>query len=432
MASTTGLENTMSAAMLTLGQESWGWFDHLMLRAPTSSTVAGHTDWMYMFIWWFSVVWFVFLMGLMFYFVVKYRRRPGKIAPRSTSHHTPLEVAWTIVPTLCLAFIFVEGFRGYMVKVASPGDAMELKLTGYKWSWDMQYPNGLTINRGVPKSSVVIGAEPAPVFYVPAETPIRLRMNSTDVMHAFWIPDFRVKADLIPNRYTSMWFEAMAPDPNRAGVTVKYHPKSKEEAERNKATDKMAPEFIEELAGIPYTDHWVFCAEYCGTSHSEMAAVIRVVPAEGYTRWMGVMNQLTQPSDPIELGKIQYRGKCIACHSVDGSKNTGPTWQNMFGYEVEFTDGSKYTAEQMSDTTFFANYIRESTRAPSVKVVKGYGNNMNAFSTAQLSEKQLDAIIAYMMSPELTDRPPQTNPFAAPPAEAPSEGNATRPPAPQG
>lgn len=396
--------------------ESFGLFERLNLRAPAHTEVARDTDSMYMWLWWFCIAWFVFLMGLMVLFVLKYRRKPGQIAPVSSSHNARLEIAWTIIPTLMLVYIFFRGFEGFMEKVAPPGNAMELKLTGYKWSWDMEYPNGLVINRGVPGSSVVIGAEAAPVFYVPADVPIRLRMNSTDVMHAFWIPDFRVKADLVPNRYTAMWFKAKKPAEAGPGITVKRHPKSEAEAIANSLGDKMAPPFVPELAGIEYTDHWVFCAEYCGTSHSEMAAVIRVVPMEGYSRWLAATNDMIQNKlPPQQLGEMVFKGKCISCHSIDGSANTGPTWKNLYGHEVEFTDGTKYTAEQMSDPVFFANYVAESVRVPSAHIVKGYGNNMNAFSESQVSQKQLEALIEYMKSPALSDKAPPPAPGA--PAE---------------
>ena len=396
-------------ATLATATTDWSMWDKKWLREPAMTEAANDTDYMFMWLWWFCVIWFVGLMGIMAYFCIVYRRKPGKIAERSASHNLTLELAWTIIPTLFLVWIFFKGFWGYMEKMvpASAGNAMELKLTGYKWSWDLEYPNGLVINRGV--SSTSFGAEAVPVFYVPADVPVKLRMNSTDVMHSFWIPDFRVKQDLIPNRYTGMTFTAIGPKDGMPGVLV--HPSSKEEETRNRAyvpgssLGRIAPEYVPELAGVKYTDHWVFCAEYCGTYHSEMAAVIRVVSQEDYDKWMAYMVKRSTPTDPVEWGKLLYKGKCMSCHSVDGSKNTGPTWKNLYGYQHDYTDGKKIVADD--------NHIVESIRNPGLHVRVGYANNMNAFSEAQMPAKQVEAIIAYMKS--LSDRGPKT---------APSEGDA--------
>jgi cytochrome c oxidase subunit II len=399
---------TTHATLASATTEMSMW-DKKWLREPAMTEAAKDTDYMFMWLWWFCVIWFVGLMAIMVFWCIKYRRKPGKIADRSPSHNLPLELAWTIIPTLFLVWIFFKGFWGYMEKMvpASAGNALELKVTGYKWSWDMEYPNGLVLNRGI--SSTSFGGEAVPVFYVPADVPVKLRMNATDVMHSFWIPDFRVKQDLVPNRYTGMTFTAIGPKDGAPGVHT--HPASEDEAKRNRAPvpgsslGRIAAEFIPELAGAKYTDHWVFCAEYCGTLHSEMAAVIRVVSKEDYDKWMASMIKRSTPTDPVEWGKLLYRGKCMSCHSVDGSKNTGPTWLNMWGYEFEHADGSKH----MSDD----NHIVESIRNPAKHVRKGYANNMNAFSEAQLPAKQVEALIAYMKS--LSDKAPKV---------APSEGDA--------
>lgn len=389
-------------ATLATAPADWSMWEKKWLREPAMTEAARDTDYMFMWLWWFCVIWFVGLMGIMAYFCIKYRRKPGKIAERSASHNLTLELAWTIIPTLFLVWIFFKGFWGYMEKMVPTGTAMELKLTGYKWSWDMEYPNGLVVNRGFLNTS--FGNEPVPVFYVPANTPIKLRMNSTDVMHAFWIPDFRVKQDLVPNRYTGMTFTAIGPRDGEPGVMS--HPATEDEAKRNRSpvagasNARIAPEFVPELAGVKYTDHWVFCAEYCGTNHSEMAAVIRVVSPEDFQTWLAWAAKKSTPTDPIEWGKLLYKGKCASCHTVDGGKNTGPTWLNLYGYEHDYTDGTKIVADD--------NHIVESIRNPGKHVRAGYANNMNAFSEAQLNPKQTEAIIAYMKS--LSDKGPKTTP----------------------
>lgn len=399
--------------MTALGRplpEDWGFWERLWLQAPAATETAKDTDWMFMALWWFCVVWFVLLMGLMTYFVVKYRRRPGRIAPNSASHNGPLEVAWTIVPTIFLVIMFFMGMRGYMDKMVAPGDALELRLTGYKWSWDLEYPNGVKMGKSI--DPVVLGSQPIPVFYVPAETPIRLRMNSIDVLHAFWIPDFRIKQDLVPNRYTSLWFKAEAPAANG-----KVHPASLAEAQALRdryPLNKALPDFTDDravLAGVPFEDHIVYCAEYCGTEHSEMWAIIRVVPYDGYQKWMSYIAKKTRPSDPVELGKLVYKSRCASCHSVDGSKNTGPTWLDTYGAEHEMTDGSKVLVDE--------NYIRQSIRMPAARIVKGYPNGMSVFSEGIVSEDEVNGVIAYMKT---------ISKFAPAPVDGPAgEAKATEP-----
>lgn len=384
-------------SMLTKGF----WFDTWM-GERTGSSLGHDTDWMFMWLWWFCVVWFVGLMGLMMYFVIKYRRRPGRIAPMSANHNSKLEIFWTIVPTLFLVWIFWEGMRGYMEKMVAPPNAMELKLTGFKWSWRLEYPGGIEIDRGSSVGFVAKdAAESIPVFYIPADTPIRLKMNSQDVMHAFWIPSFRTKQDLVPNRFTGMYFRS---DPlDMSSPKIKRHPKSKAEA-------TWDCQFVEGLADKPYIDHWIFCAEYCGTGHSEMAGVLRVVDSADYKIWLNAQ------ANPVGLedwqkGERIYKARCSSCHTTDGAGSTGPSWKNLLGYEHSYTDGAKIVADD--------NHVLESVRMPNKHIRADYpGGGMTAFAENQLSNKQIGYVIAYMA--RLSDKAPKTEaaPADAKPAEA--------------
>jgi cytochrome c oxidase subunit II len=336
----------------------------LWFRGPATTAEGQHTDWVYIAIFWFCTAWFVLLMGLMFYWVVRYRRRPGTIAPASPNHSTKLEIVWTVVPTLCLVPMFIVGFQGYMHKMVAPGDAIELSVSAYKWNWDLEYPNG-----SQSRESTTIGSRPVPIFYMPADRPIKLRMNSRDVMHAFWVPDFRIKADIMPNRYTSVWFNTSLPAD--AATLGEAH-----------GLNESSP-----MWGVPYSDHWVFCAEYCGNEHSEMAAVIRVVPEDKWNQWLGTIG--TAGLSPIDLGKFIYQRKCASCHTIDGSKGTGPTWLNKWGYESKYTDGSTAIMDE--------NSARESILVPAKKIVEGYSNQMTSFQ-GQIKDNELEAIFAYMKS----------------------------------
>ncbi|MBS0196362.1 MAG: cytochrome c oxidase subunit II [Planctomycetes bacterium] len=367
-----------TAAPLFTAEENL--FHRLFFLKSGGSDFAVHTDETYMWIWWFCVAWFVFLMGLMVYFVVKYRRKRGQIAPQSSSHNTALEVAWTVIPTLMLVYIFFRGFWGYMDKVIAPGEALEYTLIGKQWQWQMIYPNG----EDTPVVTTLGAKSSVPVYYLPAEVAIRLRMNSQDVMHAFWVPDFRTKQDVLPNRYTTMWFRPKAPPEG-----AKVHPKSEMEAK----SAKSAP-FIPGLEGVPYEDHWVFCAEYCGDEHSEMAAILRVVPEDAWKKWMDwvTSGDALKGVPPEKIGEKLYQRNCQSCHSINGSDGTGPSWKNMYGHDAALRDG---TSVKVDD-----NYIRESILNPTAKVVKGYAPAMPVFN---LKEKQILQLIAYMKT--LSDAP---------------------------
>ncbi len=323
-----------------------GWMHDLWFRGnPPASAEALRADAVWAMILWTCIGWFVFLMTLMVVFVVRYRRRPGVPAPRSPAHCTWLEIAWTIVPTGFFVWMFFAGFDGYIRQMVAPGDAIEMKVTGLKWDWQMTYPNGAES----PEKDVV-GAKPIPVFVMPAETPVRLRMSSVDVTHAFWIPAFRVKQDVYPNRYTTVWFRS---GPPANGVSE---------------------------------DRLVFCAEYCGNQHSEMAAILRFVPKDVYLKTIDGWN--TAGLTPEMLGQFLWKSRgCISCHSSDGSAGTGPTWKGVFGKTEQFEDGSSATVD--------ATYLAESMKIPLAKVVKGYPKTM---PLTALSDRELEGLIAYIKS----------------------------------
>ncbi|CAG0998534.1 cytochrome c oxidase subunit II [Phycisphaerales bacterium] len=372
-----------------------GFWRDLWLRSPSPTENGRETDSMFMFLWWFCVAWFVLLMALMVYWVIKYRRRPGTDAVQSPSHNTPLEVIWTVVPSLMLVYIFFRGFWGYIDKIVSPGDAVEMQVIGSKWSWDLRYPNGMQS-----PMTDKIGFNDIPVFYMPAKTNIRLKMQSSDVLHAFWVPDFRIKQDVVPNRYMTVWFNAEGPKDGDPGT--KKHPSvvaGSEEAKKH-------PELLV-LSGKPYTQHYVFCAEYCGQQHSEMAALIRVVSEDVYKDWL---EKIGTPSDPIELGKRVFKTKCASCHTLDGSRSTGPSWLDMYGRTETLTDGTTVVVDDA--------YILESIFEPAKKIVKTYENgNMTSFR-GLVSPDQVQGLIAFMKS--ISQHAPKTEvPAGGTPAEAP-------------
>jgi len=160
---------------------------------PPGSTIAGEVDALFYFIFYASLVLFAIVMMATIYFIIRYRRRGEKELTSGVAHNTKLELAWTIIPTILVFIVFVWGFKTYLKMHVIPADALEIKATGQKWFWTFDYPNGANnINDLV----------------VPVGKPVKLLLSSQDVIHSFFVPDFRVKMDVLPNRYTMTWFEA--------------------------------------------------------------------------------------------------------------------------------------------------------------------------------------------------------------------------------
>ncbi|MEQ9206443.1 MAG: cytochrome c oxidase subunit II [Phycisphaerales bacterium] len=374
--------------MPTLAEANMSFFQKIIFGGHGASEAAAWSDGLFMMILWFSIICFVILMALMVYWVIKYRRKPGVPAQPSPHHNLNLEILWTVVPSASMLVMFVLGFRGYAMKMVSPESAMELKVDAWKWAWKVTYPNGATspetnflsvydnmaqVETGEADTWVKATGLEYPVFYVPEDTAVRLRMHSQDVIHSFWIPEFRTKMDVMPNRYTGYGFQT----PKLRSSDI--------------VTDNTTGQQIQGR------DMWIFCAEYCGDEHSRMAATLRVVPDEIY---QAKIKEWATPKDPIELGKSIHKTMCAICHSVDGTPGTGPTWASTngttgFGYEAALSDGSTVQRD--------ANYIRESILDPNAKVVSGYVPSMPSFQ-GQLSDTDIEGLLRYIES--LSDRDP--------------------------
>ncbi len=341
-----------------LAQESirkW-WF------TDQASTVASDNDALFMFIFWVSVFFFVLVMGLVVYFSVKYRRKPGVAQQRSAAHHTPLEVTWTVGPCFLLLIMFVWGFKGFIDLQVNPAKGEEILLTASQWSWAATYDNGASHGG----DTVRLADMDVPIIRVPANTPVNLLMTSRDVIHSFFVPDFRVKMDIFPNRYATAWFESTS-----------------------EPVEHFDPLTNESLG--KWIDHTLFCTEYCGDSHSQMLAVIRVMPPSDFIAWKAqAANIFKDELRPSEVGAKLYRAKgCNACHTVDGAASTGPTWLDLYGSERAFSNASAVTADE--------NYIRESVYEPAAKLREGYPNQMQTYQ-GLINDKELFALISYMKS----------------------------------
>lgn len=306
---------------------------------PEGSTLAGEVDALFYFIYYASAVLFSIVIGLTIFFVIRYRRRQQTGKTYSKDHSLGLEIVWTVIPTILILIVFVWGFRTYMRMNVVPRDALEVKVTAQKWFWTFDYENG---------------ANAVNELVVPVDQPVKLVMSSRDVIHSLFVPNFRMKMDVLPNRYTITWFEA-----TRTG------------------------EFN------------LFCTEYCGTGHSEMIGKVKVVTEREYEEFLAAGAGPAEGESLAAYGERLYTSRaCNTCHSLDGTANVGPTFQGLWGRQEAMASGEFITVDE--------NYIRESILEPQAKVVAGYQPVMPTYQGI-LGDREIDALIAFFKSLEGAD-----------------------------
>jgi cytochrome c oxidase subunit 2 len=268
------------------------------------------------------------------YFAWAYRMKgpDDRTSPIRGNHR--LEIIWSVIPSILLVVMFAWGFEAFMEQQRAPADAIDIDITGQKWSWTMTYENG-----GQDGNHLV----------VPVNQPVELTMHSVDVLHSFFIPAFRVKRDVLPNRYTTIWFEA-----TQLGS---FH---------------------------------IFCTEYCGDLHSNMIGTVDVVSQEEYDEYLSTLQGCAEGETLADCGARVYTSNgCNACHSVTGDIVIGPSFLGLFGTERNFEDGTTALADE--------NYIRQSLMEPNSQVVQGFDPVMPTFA-GRIDEDQLTALIAFIRS----------------------------------
>jgi len=326
-----------------------------------ASTYASDVDWAFYFVYWVCVAMFVLIMALLIVFTLRYRRRKTQKLQKAATHSTTLELTWSIIPTFVVFFMFYMGFRGYVNMYTAPPNAYEINVTAYKWGWAFMYPNGYVDEN----------------LHVPKDRPVRLVLSSQDVIHSLFIPNFRIKRDCVPGRYNKMWFQAT------------------EEGE------------------FP-----LYCAEYCGTQHSDMFAKVVVEDATKFASWLEKASAWVESMPPVEAGAKLYtvRG-CAQCHTLDGSIRIGPSFKNIFGHEQALKDGSKVVVEE--------NYIRDSLLDPGRQVVAGFDNVMPTYK-GRLKDIEITALIEYIKS--LSDHYEPSPGGSVPPQDETGTGAGDAPP----
>ncbi|MHC4823925.1 MAG: cytochrome c oxidase subunit II [Planctomycetota bacterium] len=310
-----------------------------------ASRNASVVDELFYFIFYVSLFAFIAIVLATAIFAVKYRRGKVGMEPEDSPHHsTSIEIVWSVIPALFMVVMFWYGFKGYVDVRTVPDNAYEIQVKAKKWDWKFVYPEGIDSFGG--NVDIKDGGEG---MVVPIGRPVSVRLESSDVLHSFFIPDFRVKMDVVPGRYTYAWFEATKP-----GVYPLY------------------------------------CAEYCGTRHSRMLGQVRAVPEEEFQLWLESQKVDLATLPPAEAGAVVFaKNGCVACHSISGADGIGPALDGKYGATEALTDGTTVTVDD--------NYIRESILDPNAKVVAGYKPEMNSFA-GQLNDDEISYLIAYLKS----------------------------------
>ncbi|MCE5268158.1 MAG: cytochrome c oxidase subunit II [Planctomycetaceae bacterium] len=318
----------------------------IALFPPRASTTASQVDMLFLFLLTVCGAVTLLVAVLLVYFAIRYRRRSGEVGnPPKTDASDALEWFWTLTPLLFFAGMFIWGAKVYFGAYRPPDDAATIYVVGKQWMWKFQHPEG---QREIDS------------LHVPLGRPIRLLMTSEDVIHSLFIPDFRIHMDLLPGRYTSVWFK-----PTRVGM------------------------------------YRLFCSQYCGTNHAGMTGVVVVMEPADYQKWL---HESAEGSMALQGRKVFLKYRCISCHSGDAG-GRAPTLGGLFGNIVVLNDGRTVKADEY--------YIRESIVYPSAKIVAGYENIMPTYQ-GQVSEEEIFQLIAYLQSLKPGETPSRVESFPPP------------------
>jgi cytochrome c oxidase subunit 2 len=312
---------------------------HLLLFPGRASSIAPHVDAVMFFVLAIAIFFSALIAILIVGFSIKYHYRRQADRSNAPTFNLAIELVWTGVPLVLVLVMFGWGARVYINEHQPPPGALEIYVLGKQWMWKVQHPEG---------------AREINSLHIPVGRPVKLIMTSQDVIHSFYVPDFRVKQDVLPGRYSSEWFEATAPG--------RYH---------------------------------LFCAEFCGTLHSGMVGWVTAMKPTEYARWLA--NPEAQPGlssgqagvSMVASGERLFtRLACVTCHRADGH-GTGPALNGLIGSRVRLANGRALTADEA--------YIRESIVHPMRDVVRGYQPTMPTFE-GQVGEEELMQLVAYIKS----------------------------------
>jgi len=315
------------------------WLTHFALFPPEASSIAPYADALYFFLILISLVGMVIVTALIVGFSCMYRKEKNPEATQIEGS-TLLEATWTIIPLALFMICFVWGALLYFRIYNPPTNAMNIYIVGKQWMWKAEHPDG---------------QHEIDALHVPIGRPVQLTMISQDVFHSFSIPAFRVKREVIPGRYTTVWFTATKPGT--------YH---------------------------------LFCTQYCGTLHSQMIGWVYAMTPEDYEAWLAGS---TSGSSLAQNGERLFASLgCNACHSGNASAR-GPNLAEAYGSKVQLANGSYTTVDDA--------FLRDSILNPTSHVTAGYAPIMPTYQ-GQVSEEGLIDLVEYIKTLRSNDRVQQT------------------------
>jgi len=323
------------------------------LFPEAASTMASRVDNLYFFLLAVAAFFSILIAGLIIYFAVKFHRRSAEQVGAQIHGGMALEVGWTLGPLLIVLVIFVWGASVYYAMARPPDETLNVYVVGKQWMWKFQHLDGQReINE----------------LHVPVGRAVKLITTSEDVIHDFFVPAFRIKADVVPGRYINIWFHATKPGRYR-----------------------------------------LFCAEYCGTRHSGMTGEVIVMEPSEYQAWLS--GGASEGSLASAGAKLFQDLACNTCHRPD-AQGRGPVLEGLFGKTVQLQNGETVTVDEA--------YVRESILHPTAQVTSGFQPIMPTFQ-GLVTEEQLLELVEYVKS--LAARP--ETPAARPATGAPAAGEAT-------
>ncbi|GAB4502072.1 MAG: cytochrome c oxidase subunit II [Anaerolineales bacterium] len=297
-------------------------------------------DWLFNLQYKFIAFFFALIVVPIAYSLIFFRRKDGDTSDAEHSEgNTPLEIAWTVIPLVIVVWLGYIGADNLARINAADPNAVEINVVGFQWKWRFDYPQGFSSD----------------TLYLPADQQVLLHMTSPDVLHSFWVPEFRVKQDVVPGRET-----------------------------------------LYRITPILIGDYKVRCSELCGTSHAYMESAVKVVSRADYDAWVADQTAKAQAEaaaaaanpDPGRGKKLYESLGCKACHSTDGSAGIGPTWKALYGSQVPLADGTNVTADDA--------YIKMSILQPGAQTVAGYTAGAMPASFGNLTDGQLADLIEFM------------------------------------
>lgn len=300
------------------------------MQPPVASSIAEGVDQLYLLLTGITLFFSVLIFSIIFYFMIKYRRRSEGEVPPETHSSLFLELAWTIIPSLMCVVLFVWSSSLYIRNARPPAASTEIFVIGKQWMWHIQHPEGpREINE----------------LHVPVGVPVKLTMTSQDVIHDFYIPAFRVKKDVLPGRYSSLWFQ-----PTETGT---FH---------------------------------LFCAQYCGTNHSEMIGWVYVMTPTDYAAWLAGGEKTESMAQQGERLFSQFG--CGSCHTPEAG-GRAPSLVGLYGKPQKLQSGETRVVDEA--------LIRQAILVPNTVRIGNYEPIMPTYQ-GQIDEEQMLQLIAYVKS----------------------------------